>query len=141
MRALLILALAALPSGPASAQLRPFNCVGAERLETDIADLGFARGQARPRSLDGLADLVELAKAEPARNICVLGHAAAEEGGAQTAARLAAARAREVATELAKLGVERDRIRAEARTRGFAPRGPERRPGVRVVLMPEGNPS
>lgn len=136
-----LLALLLLVAAPAQAQLRPFNCVGAEQLEADSADFGFARGAARPRSLDGLEDLAALARSAPARNICVLGHAGGEEGGAQTASRLAASRAREVATELAKLGVERDRIRAEARTRAFAPRGPERRPGVRVVLLPPEQPS
>jgi coenzyme F420-reducing hydrogenase delta subunit len=72
----------------------------------------------------------------------VLGFAAGEEGGAQTASRLAARRARAVALELAKLGIERDRVRAEARTRGFASGGVDRRPGARVILLPvERNPA
>jgi hypothetical protein len=66
----------------------------------------------------------------------VLGYAAAEEGGAQTASRLAARRARAVAAELSRLGVERDRIRAETRTRGFTRNGADRQAGVRVILMP-----
>ena len=48
---------------------------------------------------------------EPGRNLCVLGHAGPQEGGAQTGIQLAAKRAGAVAAALAKLGIERDRIR------------------------------
>ncbi|MFL1462116.1 hypothetical protein ACI6QG_07930 [Roseococcus sp. DSY-14] len=136
--ALLLLPL--LLAAPAQAQVRDFSCVGAEQLEGVV--LEFPQGRDRA-GLDALAPLVERAKAEQALNLCVLGFAGAGEGGAETASRLAARRARFVAQELAKQGVERDRIRAEARTRGFldpARRGGEggvrRAPGVRVVLMP-----
>jgi outer membrane protein OmpA-like peptidoglycan-associated protein len=136
-----LLVLAALP---AHAQVRAFSCVGAERLEGEVAVIGFARGSDRPRAEDvaRLEPLAEAARAAPERNICVLGFAAGEEGGAQTASRLAARRARAVALELAKLGIERDRVRAEARTRGFASGGVDRRPGARVILLPvERNPA
>jgi coenzyme F420-reducing hydrogenase delta subunit len=68
--------------------------------------------------------------------LCVLGHAGPQEGGAQSGLQLAARRAGAVAERLAKLGVERDRIRAEARRAAFA-RGvvPEER-SVTVVLLP-----
>ena len=132
--ALLLLAL------PAAAQVRDFSCVGAEQL--DGVTLPFERNRDRAATT-GLAELVERAKAEEALNLCVLGFAGEGEGGAETASRLAARRARFVAQEMAKQGVERDRIRAEARTRGFldpARRGGNggvrRAPGVRVVLMP-----
>ena len=76
----------------------------------------------------------------PERNLCVLGFAASPEGGAQTASRLAARRARAVALQLSQLGIERDRIRAEARTRGFATpsegRSVDRRAGARIILLP-----
>jgi hypothetical protein len=137
----LVLGVAALP---AHAQLRPFSCVGTERLEGEVAVIGFARGADRPRAdqVARLEPLAEAARAEPERNICVLGFASGEEGGAQTASRLAARRARALALELAKLGVERDRVRAEARTRGFASGGVDRRPGARVILLPpERNPA
>lgn len=136
IRAVLV-AAALLPPAAASAQLRPFSCVGAERLEGDVVTLSFDRGKADFEPHIGLAELARRAKEEPSRNICVIGTARPDEGGAQTAARLAARRAREVATELARLGVERDRVRAEARTRAFATSGPDRRAGARAVLLPE----
>jgi outer membrane protein OmpA-like peptidoglycan-associated protein len=137
--ALALLLLAALAAAPARAQLREFSCVGAERLEGDAVVIGFPRGGDRPRAEDLplLEPLAEAARAAPARNLCVLGFAAeGEGGGATSASRLAARRARAVALELAKLGVERDRVRAEARTRGFASGGVDRRPGARVILLP-----
>lgn len=134
----LILAGVLLGATPAMAQPRDFNCVGAEGLEADVISLGFARNTAAlpDGARDVLAPLAETARTEHHRNICVLGFAAADEGGAQTAARLAARRARAVALELSQLGVERDRIRAETRTRGFTPGQTDRRAGVRVILMP-----
>ncbi len=42
-----------------------------------------------------------------------------------------------MAAELSRLGVERDRVRAEARTRAFATGGPDRHAGARAVLLPE----
>lgn len=127
-----------LASVPAAAQLRPFHCVGAEHLEGDTAVVSFVRGADRvaPEALAILTPFAETARAAPERNICVLGYAAGPEGGAQTSSRLAARRARAVALELAKLGVERDRIRAEARTRGFASGGVDRRAGARIILLP-----
>jgi len=134
----LLIGLLLAAAAPASAQPRDFSCVGAEALEGEVVSLRFARNaDALPANARAaLAPLAEAAKTEHDRNICVLGYAAANEGGAQTAARLAARRARAVAAELARLGVERDRIRAETRTRGFSPGRTDSRPGVRIILMP-----
>ncbi|MCU0886682.1 MAG: hypothetical protein MUC64_01475 [Rubritepida sp.] len=147
MRALLVL-LAALAASPAAAQLRPFSCVGVEQLEEEAVVITFVRDSDRVgnAALELLAPFVAAARAEPQRNICVLGFAGPDEGGAETQSRLAARRARVVALELAKLGIERDRVRAEARTRGFSagrgPGGVERRYAVRLVLLPaERDPS
>lgn len=140
----LVAAVLLLGTFPAHAQVREFSCVGAEQLQGEVAIIGFARGSDRPRAEDvaRLEPIAEAARAAPERNICVLCFAAGEEGGAQTASRLAARRARAVALELSKLGVERDRVRAEARTRGFASGGVDRRPGARVILLPvERNPA
>lgn len=139
IRALLPLLLLAMP---AAAQLRDFSCVGAERLEQDAVLVEFTRGADRvlPEALARITPLAEEAKGAPERNFCVLGFAASPEGGAQTASRLAARRARAVALELSQLGIERDRIRAEARTRGFATErersAVDRRAGARIILMP-----
>ncbi len=138
---LALAALLLLAAAPVDAQIREFSCVGAERLEEDYAIVAFGRGRDRAEAaaLDPLEELIAQAKAAPSRNLCVLGFAASDEGGAETASRLAARRARFVSAELAKTGLERDRIRAEARTRGFLQRGPAgvaRASGVRVVLMP-----
>lgn len=139
IRPLVILLLMATP---AAAQLRDFSCVGAERLEDGAVVIRFARGADRlsPEAIAGLTPLAEEAKLMQDRNICVLGFAASPEGGAQTASRLAARRARAVALQMSQLGVERDRIRAEARTRGFATererRGVDRTAGARVILLP-----
>lgn len=141
MRALLLLLAMA---SPAAAQLREFSCVGAERLEQDSILVEFARGADRvsPGAIASMMPLAEEAKGAPERNLCVLGFAASPEGGAQTASRLAARRARAVALELSQLGIERDRIRAEARTRGFATErergGVDRRAGARIILLPPG---
>ncbi|MCB4821291.1 OmpA family protein [Roseicella aerolata] len=133
-----MLLLAALVPGTALAQPRAFTCVGAEHLEEDVFAIPFARGATAPgeAARTNLAAAVERAKREPERNLCVLGHAGPQEGGAQSGLQLAAKRAGEVAAALAKLGIERDRIRAEARRAAFA-RGavPEER-SVTVVLMP-----
>jgi outer membrane protein OmpA-like peptidoglycan-associated protein len=137
----LALALPFLLAGlPAGAQVREFSCVGAEQLTSDVAIVTFARNADRmdPGATDVLRPLAELALAAPGRHFCVLGYATAGEGGAQTAARLASRRARAVGLALSRLGVERDRVRAEARTRGFATAsaGVDRRPGARIVLLP-----
>ncbi len=134
------LALAAgLLAMPASAQIREFNCVGAAMLEDDAFAIGFAAradrvGEDARSPMEAAADL---ARREPARNICVLGHALASEGGATSGARLAARRAAAVALELARLGIERDRIRAEARVAGFT-RSTAARPGrgATIVVLP-----
>jgi outer membrane protein OmpA-like peptidoglycan-associated protein len=131
------LALMALP-GRATAQVRPFTCVGAEQLEEDVFAIPFARGAATlgDTARANLAAAVERAKQAPDRMLCVLGHAGPQEGGAQAGIALAAKRAGAVATVLARQGVERDRIRAEARRAAFA-RGivPAER-SVTVVLLP-----
>lgn len=125
---------------PAMAQVREFSCVGAERLTDDVATISFARNADRvgPDAAGVLQPLAELARATPERNFCVLGYALAQEGGAQTRARLAARRANAVGLELSQMGVERDRVRAEARSRGFATTGggADRRAGARIVLLP-----
>lgn len=137
-----IVAILLLVSSPALAQLRDFSCVGAEQLQDGAVLVDFARGADRltPEASAILVPLAEEAKTMLDRNICVLGFAASPEGGAQTASRLAARRARAVADQLSQLGIERDRIRAEARTRGFTTererRGVDRRAGARVILLP-----
>ncbi|WPB85934.1 OmpA family protein [Sediminicoccus rosea] len=137
-----LLAILMLVSSPALAQLRDFSCVGAEQLQDGALSVDFARGADRltPEASAALVPLAEEAKTMLDRNICVLGFAASPEGGAQTASRLAARRARAVAQQLSQLGIERDRIRAEARTRGFTTererRGVDRRAGARVILLP-----
>jgi outer membrane protein OmpA-like peptidoglycan-associated protein len=139
IRPLLILLLMA---SPATAQLRDFSCVGTERLDQYAIAVSFARGADRlaPEAIASLTPLAEEAKQMLDRNICVLGFAASPEGGAQTASRLAARRARAVAQQLSEMGVERDRIRAEARTRGFATereqQGVDRRASARIILLP-----
>jgi outer membrane protein OmpA-like peptidoglycan-associated protein len=142
----LALALLALAT-PAAAQLRPFSCVGAERLEADAVTIAFTRSSDRVgnTALEALGPLAAAAREAPARNLCIIGFASNEEGGAETQSALAARRARVLALELSKMGVERDRIRAEARTRGFTqgrgPAGVERSAAARVVLMPADPPA
>jgi hypothetical protein len=125
-------------SAAAAAQIRPFDCIGAELLEEDVFAIPFARGAAAPgeAARGNLAAAADRARREPERMLCVLGHSGTQEGGAQTGVQLAARRAGAVATALAREGVERDRIRAEARRASFA-RGvvPEAR-SVTVVLLP-----
>ena len=132
------LLLPALVPRLAWAQPRPFSCIGAEQLEDDVFAIPFAKGAAAPgdaarANLDAAA---ERAKQAPERMLCVLGHTGPQEGGAQSGLQLAARRAGAVARLLATQGVERDRIRAEARRSSFA-RGavPEER-SVTVVVMP-----
>jgi OmpA family len=137
---LLLLVPLLLLSGTAGAQPRPFNCVGAEQLEDDVFEIPFAPRAAAPgKAAQGnLEAAAAQARAQPERVLCVLGHAGPQEGGATTGTQLAARRARAVAEALAKLGVERDRIRAEARVAAFT-RGktiPAER-SVTVVVLPE----
>lgn len=136
--AALLPALFLLP-GLALAQPRPFNCVGAERLEDDVFAIPFARRAAAPgdAARGNLEAAAALAKREPERNLCVLGHAGPQEGGATTGTKLAARRAGAVADALARLGVERDRVRAEAHRAAFARGGaaPVER-SVTVVVLP-----
>lgn len=139
---ILFLLLLLLASGAAQAQPRPFNCVGAERLEDDVFAIPFAPRAAAPgeAARANLAAVAALAKDAPERNLCVLGHAGGQEGGATTSRELAARRARAVADALSKRGVERDRIRAEARTAAFSARArasaaPAER-SVTVVVLP-----
>ncbi len=139
IRALLAIGLlAVLAPAPAPAQPREFGCVGAEALEDDVFAIPFAAGSAtlRDAAAPGLDAAAGLARAEPARNLCVLGHADRGQG-AGTSTRLAAQRARAVAEALSARGVERDRIRAEARVGAFSGHGAE--PGARsvtIVVMP-----
>jgi outer membrane protein OmpA-like peptidoglycan-associated protein len=136
---LVVLPAPLLSPGPALAQPRPFNCVGAERLEDDVFAIPFAPRKAAPNEAarGNLEAAAALAKREPERNLCVLGHADPQEGGAATGAKLAARRAGAVADALARLGVERDRVRAEAHRAAFARGGavPAER-SVTVVVMP-----
>jgi outer membrane protein OmpA-like peptidoglycan-associated protein len=134
-----ILALALLlAAAPALAQPRPFSCVGAEALEDDVFAVPFARGSDRlgEGARNGIEAAAALVLAEPERNLCVLGHADRSQG-AESSTQLAARRARAVAQALSARGVERDRIRAEARVGAFSGRGAE--PGARavtIVVMP-----
>jgi outer membrane protein OmpA-like peptidoglycan-associated protein len=140
MRGFLLLASLASLAGEAMAQPRPFNCVGAERLEDEVFAIPFAPRAAAPGPIaqGNLEAVAALARQLPERNLCVLGHAGPQEGGATTGTQLAARRAGAVAEALAKLGVERDRIRAEARVASYARGGPipaER--SVTVVVLPQ----
>lgn len=120
-------------------QVREFNCVGAAALDDDTFAITFPPRGDQPGEDDRspLRAAAELARSAPARNICVLGHALATEGGATTGARLAARRAASVALALSGLGIERDRIRAEARVAGFT-RSTATRPsrGATIVVLP-----
>lgn len=142
MRLLLAVAIASLPLLAATAQAQPrdFKCIGAERLEDDVFEVPFPARSARPAAAarTPVAAAAELAKAEPERNICVLGFAT-REGGQSSATQLAARRAREVAEMLSvSHGIPRDRIRAEARNPGFS-RSTENREArsVTIVVLPD----
>jgi hypothetical protein len=133
-----LIVLIVLLAGPAGAQPREFSCIGAEDLEDDVFAVPFAtgRGALTEAARSPLAAAAALARAAPERNLCVLGHG--DRGsGAETGVRLAAQRARAVAQALAEAGVERDRIRAEARFGAYSRR--ELEPGSRavtIVVMP-----
>lgn len=138
-----LLAPSLAPPGAAHAQLRPFTCVEAELLEDDVFAIPFGRGSATvtPAARANLDAAAALAQSEPQRNICVLGHVSSQEGGAETGRRLAARRARAVAEALAERGVERDRVRAEARVASFSESAevPAERRAI-VVVLPEAAP-
>jgi outer membrane protein OmpA-like peptidoglycan-associated protein len=125
-----------LAAAPAAAQIRPFTCVGAERLEDDVFSVPFARGSARVTEAGrSLLDAAEAAlRADPGRVACILGHAG-QEGGATTSIRLASERARAVAAALSARGIERDRLRAEARSAQFSPRVRAAVPPSRTVTI------
>jgi outer membrane protein OmpA-like peptidoglycan-associated protein len=129
-----LLALALLWPGLALGQPREFNCVGAEALEDDVFAVPFARGSDRLReeARSGMDAAAALAKAEPGRSLCVLGHADRSQG-AESSTQLAARRARAVAQALSERGVKRDRIRAEARVAAYSGRVQE--PGARAVTI------
>ncbi|WP_176559875.1 OmpA family protein [Teichococcus rhizosphaerae] len=134
------LAALALPlSAPLAQPRAAFNCVGAEKLEDDVFEVPFAPRSARPREAarTPVAAAAALAREAPERNICVLGHAS-REGGQATSTQLAARRAREVAEMLSVgHGIERDRIRAEARNPGFSQRTANREArSVTIVVLP-----
>ncbi len=133
LAALLPLLLFALP---AAAQVRPFSCVGAEQVEDDVFSVPFARGSARitDAARTALASAEEALRANPDRVACVLGHSG-QEGGATTSIRLAAERARAVAETLSTRGIERDRLRAEARSAQFSPRARAAEPPSRTVTI------
>ena len=140
MRAWAVAVLVLIAALPARAQIRPFNCLGAEQLEDDVFVLPFARHSTAVDEVarSALAAAVALAQAAPERNLCVLGHAG-QEGGAVTSTRLAARRAGAVADALAQRGVARERIRAEARGAQFSARVRAAEPPSRtvtVVVMP-----
>jgi len=123
---------------PAQAQPRPFSCVGAAGLEDDVFAVPFASGSDRlaEGARSGIEAAAALLRAEPERPACVLGHADRGQG-AGTSTQLAARRARAVAEALSTRGIERDRIRAEARVGAFS--GRQREPGARavtIVVMP-----
>ena len=98
-----ILALAS-AQGAAQAPRRDFSCVGAERLEDDVFAIPFRSGNAQvtEAARSGLAAAAQLIKAEPDRDVCVLGHSD-REGGQASNVRLAASRARAVAEGLKAL--------------------------------------
>jgi hypothetical protein len=130
--------LLALAATPALAQPRPFNCIGAERLEDDVIAVPFAGNSSSlgPAGRSAVAAAAARAKAEPGRRICVLGHAD-RRAGAETSTQIAARRARAVTAALAQQGVSRERVRAEARVGAFSGRVQE--PGSRavtIVLLP-----
>lgn len=131
----LVLAVALL-AGPAAAQIRPFTCVGAEQVEDDVFAVPFARGSARvtDAARTPLASVEQLLRANPDRVACLLGHAG-QEGGATTSIRLAAERARAVAQALSSRGIERDRLRAEARSAQYSPRARAAEPPSRTVTI------
>ena len=135
-RLALLLALLALPAAPAAAQIRPFGCVGAEQIEDDVFSIPFPRGSARvtEAARSPLAAAEEALRADPGRVACLLGHAG-QEGGATTSIRLAAERARAVADALSARGIERDRLRAEARSAQFSPRVRAQEPPSRTVTV------
>jgi len=133
IRLALLLALAATP---AAAQIRPFSCVGAEQVEDGVFSVPFARGSVRvtEEARSALAAAAEALRADPDRVACLLGHAG-QEGGATTSIRLAAERARAVAAALSAQGIERDRLRAEARSAQFSPRVRAAVPPSRTVTI------
>lgn len=128
--------LFALLAGPALAQIRPFNCVGAEQIEDDVFSVPFARNSASvtDAARTPLAAVEALLRENPERVACLLGHAG-QEGGATTSIRLAAERARAVAQALSTRGIERDRLRAEARSAQFSPRARLAEPPSRTVTI------
>ena len=133
---LVLLLLALLAAAPAAAQPRPFSCAGALLLEDDVFEVPFARNSDRigDAARSPLAAAAELAREQPERNLCVLGFAL-DEGGQQTATALSARRARATAEALAaQHGIERDRIRAEARHPGFS-RTARVQPGRHAVIV------
>jgi outer membrane protein OmpA-like peptidoglycan-associated protein len=131
-----LVVLALLAATPAAAQIRPFNCVGAEHLEDDVFSVPFARNSARvtDAARTPLAAAEALLRENPDRVACLLGHAG-QEGGAATSIRLAAERARAVALALSTRGIERDRLRAEARSAQFSPRVRAAEPPSRTVTI------
>ncbi|WP_145137896.1 OmpA family protein [Roseomonas gilardii] len=138
-----ILSLAA-TQATAQAPRRDFSCVGAERLEDDVFAIPFRSGNAQvtEAARSGLAAAAQLIKAEPDRDVCVLGHSD-REGGQTSNVRLAASRARAVAEALtAQYGIPAGRLRSEARVAGFS-RSTENRNqrNVTIVVLPARAPA
>ena len=138
-----ILSLAA-TQATAQAPRRDFSCVGAERLEDDVFAIPFRSGNAQvtEAARSGLAAAAQLIKAEPDRDVCVLGHSD-REGGQTSNVRLAASRARAVAEALtAQYGIPAGRLRSEARVAGFS-RSTENRNqrNVTIVVLPARAPT
>lgn len=129
-------ALLALLAVPAAAQTPAFNCVGAEQVEDDVYAVPFGRGSARitEEARTALASVVEALGQGSGRVACVLGHAG-QEGGATTSIRLAAERARAVTEALAARGIDRGRLRSEARSAQFSPRVRSTVPPSRTVTV------
>ncbi len=129
------------PAGtsPAGLSHPGFDCIGAEQIEDDAFAIPFARAAATlaPAAEAPLEALLTRARAEPTRQLCILGHAGPQEGGATANTRLAARRAAAVAEELGKRGLPRERLRAEVRVAAFA-RAAAISAGrsVTVVLLP-----
>src|SRR4051794_19866373 len=129
---------ALLAPGLALGQPRAFNCVGAEKLEDDVFAIPFIHGGVTPgeAAKSNLDAAAALAEREPDRKLCVLGHSGQREGQGKASVQLAAKRAAAVSAQLISRGVERDRIRAEARRAVFAQRAVPVERSVTVVVMP-----
>jgi len=103
-------------------------------LEDDVFAVPFTPGSTtlREAGRSAIAAAAQIAEGDRDRNICVLGHAD-RSAGAGISTQVAAQRARAVAQALSQQGIERDRIRAEARVGTFS--GRQREPNARAVTI------